>query len=164
MLGERFQLITAFSREGSSKIYVQHRLREHATEVASQLARGGHFYICGDAARMAQEVHSTLAQIVGQHAGGDEVKGLQILKDMRAAKRYKVSCKTVGLGTSIRCTGTDMMLSRKILGKVWSNGCHLKDVYNTFPFLSVRNTHVVITQPRHLPSFVGCVYADLRIS
>lgn len=99
--------------------------------MASQLARGGHFYICGDAARMAQEVHSTLAQIVGQHAGGDEAKGLQILKDLRAAKRYKVSCDIVKLGTSICCTGTDMMLSRKILGRVWLNACNLKYIYKS---------------------------------
>ncbi|EFY84585.1 NADPH-cytochrome P450 reductase [Metarhizium acridum CQMa 102] len=63
-LGDGFRLITAFSREGSDKVYVQHRMKDMAAEINNLLLRGGHFYVCGDAANMAREVRSALAQII----------------------------------------------------------------------------------------------------
>ncbi|CAG9955728.1 unnamed protein product [Clonostachys rosea f. rosea IK726] len=89
VLQDRFHLITAFSREGGSKVYVQHRLKGNAAQVASLLTEGGHFYVCGNAAKMAQDVHSTLVQIMGQHLGGREEHGLEYLRAMRASRRYQ---------------------------------------------------------------------------
>jgi hypothetical protein len=39
-----------FSREGSEKVYVQHRLKENAELVSDLLKQKANFYVCGDAA------------------------------------------------------------------------------------------------------------------
>ncbi|KFA72831.1 hypothetical protein S40288_08553 [Stachybotrys chartarum IBT 40288] len=88
-LGDKFELITAFSREGPSKVYVQHRLKEHAKEVNELLTQKGYFYVCGDAANMAREVNAVLAQIIAEGRGVSEAKGEEIVKNMRAANQYQ---------------------------------------------------------------------------
>ncbi len=57
------RLDTAFSRDGDRKIYVQDRMREHGAELWSWLCRGAHFYVCGDASRMAADVDRALTEI-----------------------------------------------------------------------------------------------------
>jgi NADPH-ferrihemoprotein reductase len=91
-LGDKFELITAFSRDGPSKVYVQHRLQERSKEVNELLLQKAYFYVCGDAANMAREVNTTLAKIMAQERGIPESKGEDIVKSMRAANQYQV-CK-----------------------------------------------------------------------
>jgi NADPH-ferrihemoprotein reductase len=88
-LGDKFELITAFSREGSKKVYVQHRLKEHADEVNDLLQKKAYLYVCGDAANMAREVNTVLAQIIAEKRGLPEGKGEEIVKNMRAANQYQ---------------------------------------------------------------------------
>lgn len=89
VLGDKFELVTAFSRETSKKVYVQHRLRERAKEVNELLANKAYFYVCGDAANMAREVNTTLAQIMAEERGISEQKAEEIVKNMRAANQYQ---------------------------------------------------------------------------
>ncbi len=89
-LGDKFELITAFSREGPDKVYVQHRLKERAKEVNELLEQKAYLYVCGDAANMAREVNSVLAQIIAEQRGIPETKGEEIVKNMRAANQYQV--------------------------------------------------------------------------
>ena len=58
---------TAFSRDQERKIYVQDRMRENGAEMWSWLQNGAYFYICGDAKRMAKDVHQTLIEIAQEH-------------------------------------------------------------------------------------------------
>ncbi|KAH0612685.1 uncharacterized protein H6S33_009065 [Morchella sextelata] len=88
-LGDSFSLITAFSREGSEKVYVQHRLSEHAKEVNALLAQGAYFYVCGDAAHMAREVNSTLGKIIASERGLTEAQGEDIVKRLRSSNLYQ---------------------------------------------------------------------------
>jgi sulfite reductase (NADPH) flavoprotein alpha-component len=55
------RLDTAFSRDQEHKIYVQHRMLEHAATLWAWLEEGAHLYVCGDAARMARDVDRGLA-------------------------------------------------------------------------------------------------------
>jgi NADPH-ferrihemoprotein reductase len=49
-LGDKFEMIIAFSREGSNeKVYVQERVAEHASKVLEMLEEGANMYICGKA-------------------------------------------------------------------------------------------------------------------
>jgi len=89
-LGDKFSLITAFSREGPSKVYVQHRLEEHAKEVNELLSQKAYFYVCGDAANMAREVGAVLVKILAKERGVTEQKGDEIVKAMRTANQYQV--------------------------------------------------------------------------
>ncbi|HEY2611490.1 MAG TPA: sulfite reductase subunit alpha, partial [Reyranella sp.] len=63
------KLDLAFSRDQSEKIYVQHRMRENATELWAWLDQGAHFYVCGDAKRMAKDVEDTLLEIAAEQGG-----------------------------------------------------------------------------------------------
>jgi sulfite reductase (NADPH) flavoprotein alpha-component len=62
--GHLTRLDTAFSRDSGHKIYVQDRMMEQAPQFWSWLQAGASVYVCGDATRMAKDVHAALCQIV----------------------------------------------------------------------------------------------------
>lgn len=82
--------ITAFSRDGPTKVYVQHRLMEHAKEINEFLEKKGYFYVCGDAANMAREVTSSLVKILSEQRSIPESKAEEIVKRMRTSNQYQV--------------------------------------------------------------------------
>ncbi|KAI1083419.1 NADPH-cytochrome P450 reductase [Whalleya microplaca] len=88
-LGDNFEMITAFSREGPKKVYVQHRLKERSQEINELLEKKAYFYVCGDAANMAREVNTVLAQILAENRGITEAKAEEIVKNMRASNQYQ---------------------------------------------------------------------------
>tara|TARA_Y100000034_G_scaffold104471_1_gene131023 strand:+ start:467 stop:2281 length:1815 start_codon:yes stop_codon:yes gene_type:complete len=79
----------AFSRDQAEKVYVQDRLREKGEEVFAWLEKGAHFYICGDANRMAKDVHQALIDIVKAHGGKDDEQAESYLKALRSNNRYQ---------------------------------------------------------------------------
>ncbi|MFC7054299.1 sulfite reductase subunit alpha [Hansschlegelia quercus] len=86
--GALTKLSLAWSRDGAQKIYVQDRMREAGAELWSWLERGAHFYVCGDAKRMAADVEKALADIVAEHGGkGAEAKAY--LAELKKAGRYQ---------------------------------------------------------------------------
>jgi hypothetical protein len=89
-LGDSFSLITAFSRDGREKVYVQHRLEEHKKEVNELLQQGAYFYVCGDAAHMAREVNNVLGQIIASERGLSEEQGHEMVKRLRNSNLYQV--------------------------------------------------------------------------
>ncbi|WLW51644.1 bifunctional nitrate reductase/sulfite reductase flavoprotein subunit alpha [Streptomyces sp. YU58] len=82
------RLDTAFSRDQRNKVYVQDRMREHGPELWRRLQDGAHFYVCGDASRMAKDVDRALRDIAVTHGGLDETEASAWLKQLAAAKRY----------------------------------------------------------------------------
>jgi sulfite reductase (NADPH) flavoprotein alpha-component len=79
----------AFSRDQANKVYVQDRLKEKASEVFAWLERGAHLYICGDANRMAKDVHNTLLEIIAEHGKLSTEQAEDYLKSLRSNKRYQ---------------------------------------------------------------------------
>src|SRR5688572_9405230 len=67
--GHLQRLDLAFSRDQAEKIYVQHRMKENAKELWAWLQSGAYFYVCGDAPRMAKDVHQALIDIAQQQGG-----------------------------------------------------------------------------------------------
>jgi sulfite reductase (NADPH) flavoprotein alpha-component len=67
--GHLHKLSTAFSRDQAEKIYVQHRMEEEGAELWRWLDQGAYFYVCGDAKRMAKDVHQALLNIAAKHGG-----------------------------------------------------------------------------------------------
>lgn len=63
------RLSLAWSRDGAAKDYVQHRMIEDAADLWRWLQDGGHFYVCGDASRMAKDVDGALRQIAMSEGG-----------------------------------------------------------------------------------------------
>jgi len=83
------RLDLAFSRDQADKIYVQHRMQENADELWALLESGAHFYVCGDASRMAKDVDSTLHRIV-EMAGGKSVDDARAyVANLKSDKRYQ---------------------------------------------------------------------------
>jgi len=75
----------AFSRDQERKIYVQHRMLEQGAAVWQWLDAGAHFYVCGDASRMAKDVDAALRAIITEHGG---VKADDYIERMVREKRY----------------------------------------------------------------------------
>lgn len=79
----------AFSRDQEEKVYVQHRMLEQGEELFKWLEEGAHFYVCGDANRMAKDVNDALVSIVKTHGNKSQEDAEQYVNDLRRAKRYQ---------------------------------------------------------------------------
>ncbi|MDQ8183265.1 sulfite reductase subunit alpha [Pelagicoccus sp. SDUM812005] len=82
------QLDTAFSRDQEQKVYVQDRMREKGAELYEWLEAGGHFYVCGDASRMAKDVDAALHQVIAEHGNKTEEEAAAYVEAMKKSKRY----------------------------------------------------------------------------
>src|SRR5690606_8019071 len=87
--GTLSKLSTAWSRDGDAKVYVQDRMRENAAELWAWLQDGAHFYICGDAKRMAKDVEAALIDIAGSQGGKSLEQAKAYIADLKAAGRYQ---------------------------------------------------------------------------
>jgi sulfite reductase (NADPH) flavoprotein alpha-component len=87
--GALTKLSTAWSRDGAQKVYVQDRMREAAADVWDWLQRGAHFYICGDAKRMAKDVEETLVAVAAEHGALGEGGAKKFIADLKKAGRYQ---------------------------------------------------------------------------
>jgi len=87
--GALTRLDTAFSREQREKVYVQDRMLEHARDIWEWLESGAHFYVCGDASRMAREVDEALHQIVEQQGGLTAGGARAYVSKLKDEKRYQ---------------------------------------------------------------------------
>ena len=81
---------TAFSRDQAQKIYVQHRLKENAKDIWSWLQAGAYFYVCGDAHRMAKDVHQALIDIAREQGAMTPDAASEYVNTtlMKTEKRY----------------------------------------------------------------------------
>jgi sulfite reductase (NADPH) flavoprotein alpha-component len=84
------RLDCAWSRDQREKIYVQHRMLENAAEIWKWLdAEGAHFFVCGDARRMAKDVDAALRKIVQEHGGKSIDEANEYVEKLKRDKRYK---------------------------------------------------------------------------
>lgn len=86
--GHLHRLDTAFSRDQHAKVYVQQRMLEQGAQLWQWLEEGGHFYVCGDASRMAKDVDAALRQVVAEHGGMGAEQAQAYVQQMSADKRY----------------------------------------------------------------------------
>jgi sulfite reductase (NADPH) flavoprotein alpha-component len=83
------RLTLAWSRDADEKIYVQHRMREVGRDLWAWLAEGAHFYICGDAIRMAKDVERTLVDIIAEHGARTPAEAVNFLAELKKLGRYQ---------------------------------------------------------------------------
>lgn len=86
--GHLHRLDLAFSRDQEQKIYVQDRLLERAADLYQWIQAGAHVYVCGDATRMAKDVHQALQQVARQEGGLDPAQARHWLEELAAQGRY----------------------------------------------------------------------------
>jgi sulfite reductase (NADPH) flavoprotein alpha-component len=87
--GTLHRLTTAFSRDQEKKVYVQHRMQESAADLWEWLQKGAHFYVCGDAKRMAADVDQALKQIVADHGRMTPEQAKAYVAEMSKSGRYQ---------------------------------------------------------------------------
>ncbi|CAN5226071.1 assimilatory sulfite reductase (NADPH) flavoprotein subunit [soil metagenome] len=87
--GTLSQLDVAFSRDQPEKYYVHHAMRQRARQLYSWLQDGAHFYVCGDASRMAHDVHSALVDIIAEQGGHSKVDAEAYADQLKKDRRYQ---------------------------------------------------------------------------
>ncbi|QDE30098.1 assimilatory sulfite reductase (NADPH) flavoprotein subunit [Shewanella polaris] len=87
--GDLSRLDVAFSRDQAHKVYVQHRIAEQAEALWQWLQNGAHVYICGDADRMAKDVHQALVNIAVEQGGLSADDAEAYFETLRSDKRYQ---------------------------------------------------------------------------
>ena len=83
------RLDLAFSRDQEEKIYVQTRMLESAKELWAWLEDGAHFYVCGDASRMAKDVDQALHTIIERSGGRGVDEAKAYVAKLKSDKRYQ---------------------------------------------------------------------------
>jgi sulfite reductase (NADPH) flavoprotein alpha-component len=83
------RLSLAWSRDGKEKFYVQDRMRQAGRELWAWLAEGAHFYVCGDASRMAKDVERALVDIVAEYGARSTDDAVAFVAGLKKAGRYQ---------------------------------------------------------------------------
>jgi sulfite reductase (NADPH) flavoprotein alpha-component len=87
--GHLTKLSTAFSRDQVEKVYVQNKMTEEAADLWAWLCEGAHFYVCGDASRMARDVDAALRRVIETAGAKSQEQAADFVNQMKADKRYQ---------------------------------------------------------------------------
>ena len=87
--GDLSRIDVAFSRDQAHKVYVQHRIKEQGQALWQWLQNGAHLYICGDAERMAKDVHQALIEVAVEVGGLNTEAAEAYFETLRSDKRYQ---------------------------------------------------------------------------
>ncbi|MDB4142471.1 flavodoxin domain-containing protein [Akkermansiaceae bacterium] len=87
--GALSKLDVAFSRDQPEKVYVQDVMKKNADEVYAWLEKGAYLYVCGDANRMAKDVHDALIEIVSIHGKLSQEEATAYVDQLKKDKRYQ---------------------------------------------------------------------------
>jgi sulfite reductase (NADPH) flavoprotein alpha-component len=83
------RLSLAWSRDDAEKFYVQDRMRETGAELWRWIAEGAHFYVCGDAKRMAKDVERALVDITSQWGARSTEEAIAFVAGLKKSGRYQ---------------------------------------------------------------------------
>lgn len=87
--GDLTRIDVAFSRDQAHKIYVQHKIKAQGEALWQWLQNGAHLYICGDAERMAKDVHQALVEVAVEFGGLTPESAEAYFESLRSDKRYQ---------------------------------------------------------------------------
>ena len=87
--GTLSKLSLAWSRDDTPKTYVQDRIREEAADLWDWLQRGAHFYVCGDAKRMASDVEKAIVSVAQSEGKLDEDAAKAFVANLKKLGRYQ---------------------------------------------------------------------------
>jgi len=79
----------AFSRDQQEKVYVQHRIKEKASEFFQWIDTGASIYISGTKDPMSKDVEQTLLQLIEEHGKKTNEEAQQYLEQLKKEGRYE---------------------------------------------------------------------------
>lgn len=79
---------TAFSRDQQYKIYVQHRILEHAPDLWKWIEGGAYIYICGAKEPMSKDVDYAMLQVIERFGSKTALQAIEYLEQLVADGRY----------------------------------------------------------------------------
>lgn len=86
--GHLTRLDTAFSRDQNGKVYVQDRMLGNAPQLWRWMQEGASLYVCGDASRMAKDVHQTLCTVVEKEGAMSAEAAQDYVSTLKDQHRY----------------------------------------------------------------------------
>jgi sulfite reductase (NADPH) flavoprotein alpha-component len=87
--GSLTKIDVAFSRDQPEKVYVQDRIDHHARELVEWLDGGAHFYVCGDANRMAKDVRNAVVRAYANVKSLSDAEAEAAVAALERAHRYQ---------------------------------------------------------------------------
>ena len=87
--GTLTKLSLAWSRDSERKAYVQDRMREEAAEFWKWIEAGAHFYVCGDASRMAKDVENAFIDIAATEGKLSTDAARAFVQSLKKSGRYQ---------------------------------------------------------------------------
>jgi len=63
-------------------------MAENGRSLFEALESGGHFYVCGDASKMAKDVDDALHLLIAKHGGLSQDNARDYVNDLKRQKRY----------------------------------------------------------------------------
>ncbi|WP_152046279.1 sulfite reductase subunit alpha [Aureimonas psammosilenae] len=88
-VGHLSNLSLAWSRDDGEKVYVQDRIRENGAELWRWLEEGAHFYVCGDAKRMAKDVEAAVVDLTVRHGQKSAADAADFVTALKKSGRYQ---------------------------------------------------------------------------
>lgn len=83
------RLDLAWSRDQEDKVYVQDKMREAKADLWAWINAGAHFYVCGDASRMAGDVDAALRDAIREHGKMTDDQVDEYVDQMKKDHRYQ---------------------------------------------------------------------------
>jgi sulfite reductase (NADPH) flavoprotein alpha-component len=78
----------AFSRDQPYKVYVQHRILEHAPELWKWIEGGAYIYICGAKEPMSKDVEYALLQVIERFGSRSSEQAIEFLEQLKEQGKY----------------------------------------------------------------------------
>ena len=86
----KIDYVTAFSRDGERKVYVQHRIEEHGDHVTAMMMRGAVFYLAGSAKSMPAAVTEAVEGALVRYGGMDEKGAKECVATWKRQGRFQM--------------------------------------------------------------------------
>src|SRR5690606_31190020 len=87
--GVLHRLDLAFSRDQAEKIYVQHRMLQHAGELYQWIENGASVFISGTKDPMSKDVEETLLKIIEEQGKKSKEESKQYLEKLKKEGRFE---------------------------------------------------------------------------
>ncbi len=88
-MGSLTKMNVAFCGDGNEKIYVEHKMLQHAKELFTWIEAGAHIYLCGEKGPLHAAVEKALLQIIEEGKGCNAEEAAGFFAELKKSGRYE---------------------------------------------------------------------------